>query len=807
MDPDAPPQQIVNACPACGALSDVTAHEPFTKVTCPVCDTHFRARTAFNHFELIDQIGSGGMSRVFRAQDTSLGRDVALKILNKACSQDRKRAQQFEKEAEITAKISHPNVVRVYTAGRDQGHFYIAMELVGGGSLESYIRDHKKMKESAVLEVAIQAVQGLKAAHDAGLIHRDIKPGNILFAEDGTPKIVDFGLAIFARDADGSGEIWATPYYVPLETLNHAPEDFRSDIYSLGATLFHLLTGKPPCTKDTASLQELKILKAKQIHVKPAVHKLSEETCAMLERALAVQPDGRYKSYDEFLDHLKYAQRRLRRGGKGKPWPGRSSGKTLTPLHWGGIAAGIAAAATGLYFALRDTTPPGPATGTGGSLVTDADPTSGSDNTTTTRFLAARDAMLSGDFGKARQYFEELSNAPGTRQPTRNWARFNTGLAALFMGDNEGARTSYAAIAADGLYSTQSEDADLANFFAGTAKWLSAAEPVSASRKDECAADSVRAIGLLAAGLKNWNAGDARGALEFLRAFDGATPPRSAGWVEACKRLVRNHLADAASIVSLPSSDVGALTAEQADAAVAEARRILEKLTLTGPARDKAAAAVESLTAAVTARKNELMAAAGGDQTQRANNELKLVQETTAACATLGESMRFTDAVAKFEALKITTPESTAARDAHRDTWKKAAEFVEQISRDLARQPVEGVLEDAGGLPVRAALSITGAVLTAKPLQGAEIKLPISKTPPALLAAAGADILGRITDADDFYRRAELLYCFARHTGLKHTAAAWADTLSSELRRFREQQSVLQTVEVVSATGVSTGDK
>ena len=338
MKPVPPVKQVVNACPDCRTLADVTAHEPFTKVTCPSCSAIFRSRDKFDHFLLSEQIGTGGMSRVFRARDTSLERDVALKILNRACSQDRKRARQFEREAEITAQMSHPNVVRVFTAGRDQEHFYIAMELVSGGSLESILREQTKLPESRVLEMAIQAVQGLRAANEAGLIHRDIKPGNILFAEDGTPKIVDFGLAIFARDSDGTGEIWATPYYVPLETLNHEPEDFRSDIYSLGATLYHVLTGRPHCDRDSASLKELREIKSRPIHVKPAVTKLSAETCAVLERALAVKREGRYRSYDEFLDHLKYAQRRLRRGGKGKPWPGRQR-RRLSPWQWAGAAA------------------------------------------------------------------------------------------------------------------------------------------------------------------------------------------------------------------------------------------------------------------------------------------------------------------------------------------------------------------------------------------------------------------------------------------------------------------------------------
>lgn len=197
------------------------------------------------------------------------------------------------------------------------------------------------------------------------------------------------------------------------------------------------------------------------------------------------------------------------------------------------------------------------------------------------------------------------------------------------------------------------------------------------------------------------------------------------------------------------------------------------------------------------------MAAAGGDRDQRANAELRLIHETNTACETHREGYRFTEAAAKLDALKMTTPESTASRDAHRDTWKNAAAFLDQLSRDLARQPVEGVVDNAG-VSVRASIGINGAILTAKQAQGPEIKIPLSKASPALLAALASDLLARITDADDFYRRSELLYCFALRTGLNQTAQAWADTLSAELRRFRDQLSVLQTVEVVSASGVTT---
>ena len=785
-------QRVVESCPECGTLADVTAHEPFTKVTCPSCRKPFRARTVFDHFIIKEQIGTGGMSRVFRARDTSLQRDVALKILNKDCSRDTKRARQFEKEAEITAKITHPNVVRVFTARRDQGQFYIAMELVSGGSLESSIRDHSILKEQQVLEMAIHAVQGLKAAHEAGLIHRDIKPGNILYAEDGTPKIVDFGLAIFARDSDGSGEIWATPYYVPLETLNHEPEDFRSDIYSLGATLFHALTGKPPCTRDSCSLPELKEIKTRPIHLKPATVKLSEETCAMLERTLAVKPADRYESYPDFLDHLKYALRRLRRGGKGKPWPGRRR-KIHRAWQWAGAAAAVIAAGFGIWMQLREK-PPRASTGGGGSLVTDADPTAGSDSSTSGRFLIARDAMLNGDFGKARQLFEELGDAPATRQPTRNWARFNAGLSALLMGDTGGARKIFAAIAAGGLYSTRAEDADLAHFFESTAQRLSAPEPVDPAHMADCPPNSVRAMGLLAAGLKNWHEGEVAGAEKFLRAFDAAAPPPGAAWVISYQPLIREHLLDAAVIALLSLPDVSKLNAAEVDAALTAARDQLKKLTLAGVAKDKAAADVDAFALRASARKAQLAGAGDADRSRRMNEELKSIYDVNAAAAGLAQALRFQEVSTRLRSLSLTTPDATSVRDAHCNAWDKAAAFLEQLTKDLAR-PLEAAIEpEPGSKPIRAAWTIEGAALKARPAGGPEIRIPLSKVKPERLIELAWDIRERVFDSDEYYRRSELIFSFALRTGLTITAADCGETLASELRSFREQFSLLNTV-------------
>ncbi|MDB6070717.1 MAG: serine/threonine protein kinase active-site signature, partial [Verrucomicrobiales bacterium] len=319
--PAAAPTPSAEPCPACGVLMDVTGLEPWSSVECPACSETVRVRRSFHHFTITREVGLGGMSRVFGARDESLGRDLALKILNPGLSQDDKRLRQFEREAQITASIGHPNVVKVYTAGRDQDYFYIAMELVEGGSLDDRIRKNGRLEEAWVLELAEQVVLGLKAAEDAGLIHRDIKPGNILLSSEGTPKIVDFGLAVFSRDGVHDSEIWATPYYVPPETLHGEPEDFRSDIYALGSTLYHAMMGKPLFASDSNSLSELKALKSKPADMKEAATVLSAETVAMLGHTLRRRPAERYASYDEFLDHLRYARRRLRRGGRGAAWP------------------------------------------------------------------------------------------------------------------------------------------------------------------------------------------------------------------------------------------------------------------------------------------------------------------------------------------------------------------------------------------------------------------------------------------------------------------------------------------------------
>jgi serine/threonine protein kinase len=187
------------------------------------------------------------------------------------------------------------------------------MEMIAGGSLDDLIQEQSAVSEVVALEVGIQIALGLEAALERGLIHRDLKPANILFTEPGSAKLVDFGLAmVMSEAAVSNGEIWGTPYYIAPEKLDEKPEDFRSDIYSLGGTLFHALAGRPPYEDKTASLVALKQLKSRPVSIQSFAPHVSNETAYVINRMMAKDPEKRYASYAELLEHLRYALEKAR---------------------------------------------------------------------------------------------------------------------------------------------------------------------------------------------------------------------------------------------------------------------------------------------------------------------------------------------------------------------------------------------------------------------------------------------------------------------------------------------------------------
>ncbi len=511
---------------------DISTIPPYTRARCPHCEQESRVKTKMGSFELTGRLGVGGMSYVFIGRDASLGRDVAVKILNEEYGSDPTRVAQFEREAKITASLSHPNIVRIFTVGEDQGRYFIAMELVRGDSLEALIRRSGAMPESEVLQVAIEVVEGLRAAASAGLIHRDIKPGNILIDEGGRSRIVDFGLALLTEEDNQSQEIWATPYYVPPETLEGADEDFRSDMYALGATLYHALAGRPPCPDDSLSIDKLKAAKLEIEPLGEANPNLNRSTVEVVEIAMAHAADDRFESYDLMLESLKLAAHSVATGEVVPPIRGskrsrrRSSRdeKRKTMARVGAGVATLGAVALGIWLfnhfksdSEAEVTPE--VTDTGRQR--EAPPEEGAVNDAGDRifelYQASRESIETKNFSDGANQLKELMNAPEAPVTTISWAAFEA--AACFYQDGKAgdARKTMQelrrlleqqGVALEGTAST-------ADHLSRKILQLPPVEPKQLPSDPQ----GIEKLGYFVAGLKNWEQGQMTSAVRLFQKF------------------------------------------------------------------------------------------------------------------------------------------------------------------------------------------------------------------------------------------------------------------------------------------------
>ncbi len=301
------PTPIIATCPSCGKAMDVTHLLPFTNAECPHCKAYSRVKTDMGAYKLTGRLGKGGMSLVFRAEDNVLGREVALKILNDTYAKDEVRRDAFEREARTMARVSHENLVKVYNVGHAQGMFFIAMELVDGVGLDQMIDTEGRIAEDEVLRLTIDITRGLDAAYQAGLIHRDIKPANVLCTNQGVAKIVDFGLSLLQGENSEEKEVWVTPYYAAPETLVRDAEDCRTDMYALGASMYHMLTGNPPPIDAKQQSDVLLEQKRNTPPLEEKIHNISPLTCYIVNRLMAFNREDRFESYQELIQILTQA--------------------------------------------------------------------------------------------------------------------------------------------------------------------------------------------------------------------------------------------------------------------------------------------------------------------------------------------------------------------------------------------------------------------------------------------------------------------------------------------------------------------
>ena len=305
-------EPTAQTCHGCGTTVDTTAAEPLARIACPTCGKKIRVERTFDHFAVVETLGVGGMGTVYKARDMQLDRFVALKLLRRDLGGEEDHKARLQQEARIAAAVSHPCVIQVFDSGTDHGQFYVVMELVDHGSLDDLMALQPRLPEQRVLEIGIQVARGLRAAHRRGLIHRNVKPANILFVDEHAAKIGDFGLASTATQRWGiGGVVWGTPEYVAPERLNNDPEDFRSDIYSLGATLFHAIAGKPPIEASTNSATALLESKQQPLDLQTTAPDVSAETVEVLQRMIAADPAQRFSSYDDLVAELERAWRAL----------------------------------------------------------------------------------------------------------------------------------------------------------------------------------------------------------------------------------------------------------------------------------------------------------------------------------------------------------------------------------------------------------------------------------------------------------------------------------------------------------------
>ena len=316
-------------CPHCRNRVDVPVLDPDTDLTCPSCDSHIDLsgdetvtsttlpHALIDHFELVELLGRGGYGTVFKVWDRELKREVALKIPHETSSA--REAVLLMKEAQATAALDHPNIVPIYEVGKFDNRAYIVSQLIPGVSLSEYLSAKPLLPREAA-GLCEKLARALHHAHERGLIHRDVKPGNILLTEELEPKLTDFGLAKRRTPnatVTADGQILGTFAYMPPEQARGDSNqvDGRADIYSLGVVLYQLLAGKKPFTGSVRMMQKQVIEDAPRPprSFNPAVPTDLETICL---KAMEKLPERRYQTAGSGPDHTQHARRNRGRRGR-----------------------------------------------------------------------------------------------------------------------------------------------------------------------------------------------------------------------------------------------------------------------------------------------------------------------------------------------------------------------------------------------------------------------------------------------------------------------------------------------------------
>ena len=763
---------------------NVSSMAPFSNVVCPACGEHTRVKCEFGPYTLVRRHAVGGMSMVFAAHDHTLDREVALKILSEDFSADERRIKAFEEEARITASFSHPNVVRVLTTGRAFGRFYIAMELVPGGHFEHQIRERGKIPELEMLPLAIEVAQGLKAAHSAGLIHRDVKPGNILLDAEGHAKLVDFGLALVTQGGQAQAtEVWATPYYVPPETIEGHAEDFRSDIYAFGATVYHALAGKPSCGEETMATDVLREAKKKVVPLGLADPSLSADVCRIVERAMSYDPKDRFSSYDEMIGLMESALKRLKSGGPEAVETSGSAAKRRAKKKRDERIVLTAASLVllllvggGVWWIIRkepQPEPKAPVVVHVAPVVPASDSTAGIDIAKSYR--EARAAVEARDFTTAAVAFASLRDNPAVQEPTRSWAGIEAVVAAYLDGQSADARKQAKAASAHLL--SVPEEKRIGEGLVRMLGRLESLPVIPAKELDASASDAAQVMAWMLAGLKDWEQGMTGEALGWFAAVSSAKIREADAWLGIYQHLASDYLADGRALTSpvfekLPADIAGC------NAAIAGLDEIRGALKTRGRARYNVRA--WQLDLAIRAK---LLAAP--KVVPSATSTAPDLATVMAKLAEFSKDYRFPDASAYLVFLPG-DPEG-AKRSSLLAVSEAAAALFADLTEDLRKEPATGEFPlKSGEVAGRISIDPAGAITIVDANKKSAPATWGDFSPDAIIALHRIFVKNSKSDQERL-RRHECAISFDWLAGNRERALLAASVLSQEYPAFRER--------------------
>ncbi len=258
-----------------------------------------------DRYEILEKIGTGGMSDVYKAKDHKLNRFVAVKVLKQEFSENANFVSKFRIEAQAAAGLMHPNVVNVYDVGEEDGIYYIVMELVEGITLKKYIEKKARLSVKEAISIAIQISMGIEAAHNNHIIHRDIKPQNVIISKEGKVKVTDFGIAKAATSNTITSNVMGSVHYTSPEQARGGYSDEKSDIYSLGITLFEMLTGRVPFNGETTVAIAIKHIQEELPSPREFVSEIPVSVEQIVFKCCQKSPDRRYQSMGELIVDLK----------------------------------------------------------------------------------------------------------------------------------------------------------------------------------------------------------------------------------------------------------------------------------------------------------------------------------------------------------------------------------------------------------------------------------------------------------------------------------------------------------------------